>query len=95
MVYKPKIIPKKSERGTRPNVEYRIKDKLHCAGGVQICSHEGCEIYGIVKDENEMLCFRHYKERHMQVYQDLDVEMIEPKPRSLFKRRPQPGSIDY
>lgn len=95
MIYNYKIIPKRECKGLKPNVEFRMKDKLHCSGGVEICSHEGCEIYGIVKDDDKLLCFRHYKEKYMQVQPSLDVDILKPESRSLFKRRPQPGSVDY
>ena len=95
MIYNSKIIPKRGGKGLKPNVEFRMKDKLHCSGGVEICGHEGCEIYGIVKDDDKLLCFRHYKEKYMQEQQDSHREKIESNPKSLLKSRPRPGSMDY
>tara|TARA_R100000808_G_scaffold90_1_gene636 strand:- start:5400 stop:5687 length:288 start_codon:yes stop_codon:yes gene_type:complete len=95
MISSTRIISKMVGRSLKPNVKYRIKDKIHCSGGVELCGHEGCEIYGIVKDDDKLLCFRHYKEKYMQEQHDSDTEKIESNSKSLFKRRPQPGSKDY
>ena len=95
MIHNTKIIPKRIERGVRPDADYRISSKLHCAGGVEICIRDGCELYGIVKDDDQLLCFRHYREKHMKAYQNADIETIKPSPKSLLKSRPYPGSTEY
>jgi hypothetical protein len=95
MIYNTKIISKRIERGMKPNVEYRVKNKLHCAGGVETCSHQGCDIYGLVSDDGRLFCFRHYKEKFMSATYSSETEIIEPKANSLFKRRPSPGSPEY
>ena len=77
-------------RGIKLDVGFRVNSKLHCTGGVEICSHEGCEIYGIVKDNDQLLCFYHYRDK-----QNHPEEISIPGRKSLLKRRPLPGSVEY
>ena len=77
-------------RGTKQDADFRINSKLHCSGGIEICSHEGCKVYGIVKDNDQLLCFYHYREK-----QEKPEQITIPRRKSLFSRRPSPGSLDY
>ena len=77
-------------RGIKLDVGFRVNSKLHCSGGVELCSHTGCEIYGIVKDNDQLLCFYHYRDK-----QNHPEEISIPGRKSLLKRRPLPGSVEY
>ena len=92
--YNTKIITKRVERGVRPNTEYRINTKLHCSGGIDLCSLDGCDLYGIVTVEGNLLCYRHYfdKQGH-QGHQEHQLDS--PLPKSLLKKRPMAGTSDY
>ena len=88
MIYNTKIITKTTERGVKKDVDYRVKNKVHCAGGVALCDVAGCELFGIVKDDKLLFCYKHYKNRTPQT---------KPltKPKTLLKPRPPAGSPDY
>ena len=77
-------------RGVKQNVDFRLTNKLHCTGGVELCSHAGCEIYGLVRDNDQLFCFHHYRDK-----QNHPEEISIPGRKSLLKRRPSPGSVDY
>ena len=98
--YNTKIITKRVERGVRPNTEYRINTKLHCSGGVDPCSVDGCDLYGIVTVEGNLLCYRHYfdKQGHQQHQGHQEHQQHQPRslmPKSLLKKRPMAGTSDY
>ena len=82
-------------------VGYRMDSKLHGPGKVELCNRNGCGLYGIVKDEDMLLCFRHYRERQERQGRH---GLQEPQGsqgaqgsqgRSLLRRRPIAGTKDY